>query len=73
MSLENRVSIAITAEDQQAIENTLNTLKSKLQPYLHSLTPQDRRQLPKMNDGTTPFVSKALEYAERNASFIPRL
>lgn len=71
MSLVNRVSIDISAEDQQAIEDALTTLKNKLQPYLHPLTPQDRKELPKMNDGTAPFVTKALEYANSNSSFVP--
>lgn len=71
MSQENRVSIELTAEDRQAVDEALNTLKTKLQPYLQSLTAQDRKELPKMSDGTTPFVSKALEYAEDNTSFVP--
>jgi len=64
MSLENRISIEITPEDQQAIEGALDTLRTTLQPYLQSLTAQDRRELPKMGDGNLPFVSKAVEYAE---------
>ncbi len=71
MAFVNRVSVKITAEDKQVIEDTLNTLKTKLQPYLHSLTPQDRRELPKMNDGTAPFVNKSLEYATSNDAFVP--
>lgn len=71
MSLENRVSIEVSPEDQQAIEGALDTLRATLQPYLQSLTVQDRRELPKMSDGTLPFVSKAVEYAETNAGFVP--
>ena len=71
MALENRVSIEITQEDQQAIEGALDTLKTKLAPYLESLTAQDRKELPKMSDGTVPFVSKAVEYAQDNAAFVP--
>ncbi|MCB9070711.1 MAG: hypothetical protein R3C41_11070 [Calditrichia bacterium] len=71
MAFENRVSIEIAAEDKLAIEDALNTLKTKLLPYLHSLTAQDRRELPKMNDGTSPFVQKSLEYAQANTSLLP--
>jgi hypothetical protein len=38
MALENRVSIEITPEDQQGIEEAFNNLKTKLEPYLQSLT-----------------------------------
>ena len=71
MALENRVSIQITPEDQQAIEGALDTLKTKLQPYLHSLTPKDRKELPKMNDRSVAFVNKSLEYAESNTALVP--
>jgi len=71
MALENRISIEISPEDTQAIEAALSTLKAKLQPYLQSLTARDRMELPKMSDGSAPFVTKALEYAEGNATFVP--
>jgi len=71
MALDNRVSIQITAEDRQAIEQALDTLKTKLQPYLRSLTPLDRKELPKMNDRSVAFVNKALEYAESNTALVP--
>ena len=28
-------------------------------------------ELPKMGDGSVPFVTKAMEYAESNATFVP--
>lgn len=71
MALDNRISIQISAEDQQAIEQALDTLKTRLQPYLRSLTPQDRRELPKMNDRSVAFVNKSLEYAEGNTTLVP--
>lgn len=71
MALENRVSIEMTPEDAQAVEAAIDTLKTKLQPYLQSLTAQDRKELPKMSDGNVPFVSKAVEYAENNGAFVP--
>jgi hypothetical protein len=40
-------------------------------PFMVNLTPDERRTLPKMSDGTLPFVSKALTYAESNPQFVP--
>jgi len=33
--------------------------------------PPERRALPKMNDGTQPFVQKCLEYCESDPQFVP--
>ena len=71
MPQENLVSIEISQEDKQAITDSIQMLKDKLLPYLKSLTIDDRRKLPKMSDGTIPFVQKSLEYAEVNQQFAP--
>lgn len=36
-----------------------------------ALSPEERRVLPKMGDGTAPFVSKVIEYADDNPEFVP--
>jgi len=36
-----------------------------------ALSPEERRVLPKMGNGTAPFVSKVIEYAESNPEFVP--
>jgi hypothetical protein len=49
----------------------LNVANTVLKPYLVALTPAERQELPKMSDGTAPFVQKTLEYAQTNAGFVP--
>ncbi|MGD9900754.1 MAG: hypothetical protein AB7T22_16635 [Calditrichaceae bacterium] len=71
MANGNLVSIEISDADVQNINGALQTLKETLKPYISSLTPDDRRELPKMSDRTVPFVSKTLEYAESNEQFAP--
>jgi hypothetical protein len=68
---ENRVSIKITAAEVQRVTDALKVISDTLAPYLIALTPAQRQALPKMNDGTLPFVRKALEYASTNTQFVP--
>jgi len=71
MAKDNLVSIQIPAEDQEAIRAALTTLEEKLQTFLIALTPKERKGIPKMRDKSTPFVEKAIEYAEGNPSLVP--
>jgi hypothetical protein len=71
MAKENLVSIQIPAEDQEAIRAALTTLEEKLQPFLIALTTSEKRGIPKMRDKSTPFVEKAIEYAEGNPTLVP--
>ncbi len=68
---ENRVSIKITAAEVQKVTDALKVVNDTLAPYLVALTPDERQALPKMNDGTLPFVQKALDYATTNPQFVP--
>ena len=71
MSTLNNLSFQIPEADLQAVKDALATIQSILSPYLMALTPEERRVLPKMGDGTTPFVSKVIEYADDNPEFVP--
>lgn len=71
MAKDNLVSIQIPEEDQAAVRAALATLEEKLQPHLIALTTAEKRGLPKMRDKTQPFVEKAIEYADKNPSFVP--
>ena len=71
MPTDNKISIAITAEDLTAINGALTTLKTKLQPYLIALTPDERHDLFKMSDKSVSFVNKSLSYAATNPEFAP--
>jgi len=68
---ENRISITISPEDNAKVKAAIDTLHTTLAPFLVALNPNERRTLPKVSDGTLPFVQKALEYAQTNAQFVP--
>jgi hypothetical protein len=68
---ENRVSIKITAAEVQRVIDAVKVISDTLAPYLIALKPDQRKALPKMSDGTLPFVQKALDYATTNAQFVP--
>lgn len=69
--MENRVHIQILDEDLTALQDAMVVFNTLLNPILKTLDTQERRALPKMSDGTEPFVSKALEYAKTNPKFLP--
>jgi hypothetical protein len=71
MAVENRGPIKLSVEDKTAIANAVNVLTTKLQPYLIALSPNERNNLPKINDKTFSFVNKATEYAGTNPEFTP--
>ncbi len=71
MSAENNLSIQIPAETLSKVKANLKDCAELLKPYLIALTPDDRRDLPKMSDKTLPFVEKVLDYAGTNPEFAP--
>ncbi|GAB4338781.1 MAG: hypothetical protein OHK0038_17620 [Flammeovirgaceae bacterium] len=71
MAKENTVSIQINPQDLNKVISLLGEVQTILKPYLIALTPEERKELPKMSDKTTPFVEKALEYAKSNPEFAP--
>ncbi len=71
MATENVVSIKISKEDQNKVSKAISDLNNILKPLLISLTSTQRREIPKMGDGTEPFVEKVLDYAQSNPEFAP--
>ncbi len=71
MSTNNRISIEIGPEDLDKINAAVQVLNETLKPYLQSLTADQRQELPKMGDGSEPFVSKTIDYAKVNGEFAP--
>jgi hypothetical protein len=71
MPKENAVSIQIPATELKKMLDAFKTIESILKPYLIALTPEERKQLPKMSDKTVPFVEKTLDYAKSNPQFAP--
>lgn len=72
MSFENRISVVLTVEQKTKAQDAIKIIHDVFKDQLITLTPQQRREHPKMGDGTEPFVSKALEYAASNPEFTPK-
>jgi hypothetical protein len=68
---ENRISIALSAQDLAEIQTAIQTLQAKLQPVLIALDAGDKSALAKMKDKSVPFVEKVLQYTQTNPAFIP--
>ena len=71
MPQENKVSIVLKPEDQKKVLDAIKLASDILKPYMIALTPAERQEIPKMSDGTAPFVQKSLEYAQTNLQFVP--
>lgn len=69
--MENTVNFNIPDEVIAEVSEGLAIIVERLQPYLIALTPQQRHDIPKMNDGTVPFVEKSLAYAQSSPQFAP--
>ncbi|MFT4156158.1 hypothetical protein [Parafilimonas sp.] len=67
----NRISQAIPDDVLAQVTTALNQVKTLLQPYLQSLTMEERHDLPKMSDKSLSFVSKVNDYSVANAEFCP--
>ncbi|RBQ02868.1 hypothetical protein [Pedobacter miscanthi] len=72
MSLNNRISAEITAEQSAAIAAAFEQLKTALASVLIiNLTAEERRNTLIMGDKTLAFVNKTIEYATQNPSLVP--
>lgn len=71
MSKENSISIVIPPADLQAVRDALATANSILLPFLIALTPEQRKKMLKVGDGTEPFVDKVMDYAVTDPQFLP--
>ncbi|SMD43048.1 hypothetical protein SAMN00777080_1624 [Aquiflexum balticum DSM 16537] len=69
--MENRISIEIPQADLAAAKAALQQVQGILAPYVIALTPEQRKTIPKMSDGTEPFVEKVMDYAVNNVEFLP--
>lgn len=66
-------NISASLSDTQRIEiiQHLKAAEAIMAPFLINLTMDEKQGLPKMKDGSEPFVAKALSYAEANPQFVP--
>jgi hypothetical protein len=68
---QNIISAVLSAEDQAAVLAGVQTIKLKL-PFLIDLSPEERRNLPKMGDKSRAFVLGALDTTTQNPDILPR-
>ncbi|WP_373398598.1 hypothetical protein V8V91_02420 [Algoriphagus halophilus] len=72
MAIENRLSIEIPEAELTAAMEHVKSAREILAPYLIALTPEERMTIPKMSDGSRPFVEKVMDYVQTEPSFLPR-
>ncbi|MCY1718956.1 hypothetical protein OU798_01295 [Prolixibacteraceae bacterium Z1-6] len=69
--MEDQFSFSLTDEDKVQINQALQTLVTVLEPKLMTLTPDERKEMPKMGDKTVAFVEKAVEYGQEYPQYMP--
>lgn len=68
--MQNRITATLTEADRLAVLEAFKTILTKL-PFLVSLTPDERRELPKMGDKSVAFVRKSVEMAQEGSDYLP--
>jgi hypothetical protein len=69
--MDNKVNSSVPEAVISEATSKLNEVVNILKPYLIALSPTERHDLPKMSDGTLPFVQKCLDYCKSNPEFAP--
>ena len=69
--MKNKVHYLIPEATITQVQDKLAEVENLLKPYLVELTPSERHDLPKMSDGTQPFVCKCLEYCDSYPEYAP--
>ncbi|MBP2832821.1 hypothetical protein J8281_11550 [Aquimarina sp. U1-2] len=70
MNENNRISKVLTSEEVSTIQQCVTTLKENL-GFLQSLTPNERRNLPKINSANKIFAEDSLHILEGKPQWIP--
>jgi len=68
--MQNRISATVSEADRKAVLDAFTIILTKL-PFLVDLTPDKRRELPKMGDKSVAFVRKSVEMAQEGAAYLP--
>lgn len=69
--MDNLVSVKIPADVLSVILQKLDEIDAALMPYLVTLTPEERKRLPKMSERNASFTEKALEYMKARPELNP--
>lgn len=70
MSRDNRLSAALSTASIAAIGQALLAIRGEL-PFLLSLVPAERKELPRLGEKTVGFDEKCLHYMQSNPEFLP--
>ncbi|WP_163717045.1 hypothetical protein [Mangrovibacterium lignilyticum] len=61
--MDNKIDFKIPDEvAAEALQHIINAA-TVLKPYLIALNAEERKTIPKVSDGTSPFVLKTLEFS----------
>jgi hypothetical protein len=69
--MANEFAQTIPAAVLQQVQQHLDAIKTLFAPYLISLTPEERKTMPRMADKTVAFVTKTADYAASTPAFVP--
>jgi hypothetical protein len=70
--MENKIKNSIPDQVITDVATKIAEASNLLKPYLIALTPTERKEIPKMSDGSLPFVQKCLDYCSSNPEFAPK-
>lgn len=68
---DRRHPAALTPEEVRALEEFIGALQENLVPHLVSLTPEERRALPRMDDEKIAFMNEMFEHAKAHPDLVP--
>lgn len=71
MAQPNQIRVVLDDATLTEVRGAIAVLRTKLVPLLKTLTPQDRKELPKLGDRTTEFVRKSYEYTGIHPDLVP--
>tara|TARA_R110002012_G_scaffold6379_1_gene29218 strand:+ start:920 stop:1381 length:462 start_codon:yes stop_codon:yes gene_type:complete len=69
--MENVVAVQIPPKTLAELKTKVDDIVKTLSPLLITLTAQQRKEAPKMGDGTEVFVGKVLDYTKSSPAFLP--
>lgn len=69
--MNNTHNSQIPKEILDSVMEKLKAVKTEISEYVHVLTVDDRRKMPKMGDKSFSFVNKSFEYSQQHPEFMP--
>lgn len=68
--MANQINVQLSDDDLDEVLQAIANIRQKL-PFLVKLSADDKKKTAMLDDGRTPFASKALDYASRESSISP--